>query len=82
VTTAYDYTGLHPGNKRTPWHGVAQVRNEQRLPGRVARVQGPSGDQVGLGQGPHAHTVSAQVGAMATFQGGQGGKQTHLLTRN
>jgi len=37
------------------------------------RVQGPSRDQVGLGQIPHAHTTSAQVRAMVVVQRGQGG---------
>jgi hypothetical protein len=45
------------------------------LRGCATRVQGPSGDQVGLGQGPHTHIASAQVGAMTTIQGGQGGMQ-------
>jgi hypothetical protein len=62
--------GFHPGDKRAPQCGAIQVRNERRSLGCVARAQGPSEDQVGPGQGPHAHTIGAQVGAMATIQGG------------
>ncbi len=65
-----------------PRHGVAQVRNGQRLPGCITKAQGLGKDQVGPGQGLHAHTPSAQIGAMATIQGGQGGKQARLLARN
>jgi hypothetical protein len=46
------------------------------------KVQGPGGDQFGSGRGPHARTTSLQVRIMATIQGGQNDKQTHLLARN
>ncbi len=46
------------------------------------RVQGPVGDQVGPGQRPHIHTISAQVGVVAVVQGGQGSRQARLLAHN
>jgi hypothetical protein len=73
MVVAYNFTGLHLGNRSGPWHGVAQVCNEQGLLGRAMRVQGPSRDQVGPGRRPHTHTASTQVRAMAVVQRGQGG---------
>jgi hypothetical protein len=70
------------GSLHAPWWGVAQVRNERKLSSRVVRAQGPSGDQVGLGQKPHAHIAGVQVEAMATIQGGQSSRQTHFLARS
>jgi hypothetical protein len=52
------------------------------LPGRVSRVQGPNKDQAGLRRGLHACTIGVQIGVLAAVQGGQGGKQAHLLVRN
>jgi hypothetical protein len=46
------------------------------------QAQGPGKDQVGLGRGPHTHTASAQIKAMATIQGGQGSRQAGLLTHS
>jgi hypothetical protein len=45
-------------------------------------VQRPNKDQVGPGQGPHACTTGTQVGDVAVVQGGQDGKQVHLLVRS
>jgi len=61
---------------------AAQVRNEQRSPGCVARAQGPGGDQVGLGRKLHTHTTSMQIKAMVVVQRGQGGKQAFILARS
>jgi hypothetical protein len=46
------------------------------------RCKGSSGDKVEPRQGPHAHTVGTQVGAMDVAQGGQGGRQACLLARS
>jgi hypothetical protein len=63
--------GLHLDDRRKLRHGPLQVCNERRLPCRVMKAQGPSKDQVGPRRGPHAHTISAQVGAMDVVQRGQ-----------
>ncbi len=43
-------------------------------------MQGPSGDQAGPGQGPHACPAGAQVRVVAVVQGGQGGEQARSQT--
>jgi hypothetical protein len=45
-------------------------------------VQGPSGDKAGPRRGPHARAIDMQVRAVAVVQGGQGGRQAHLLVCN
>jgi hypothetical protein len=82
ATVTCHCTGLRPNGRRTPQHNVVQVHNERGPPSRAIRVQGPGGDQAKLGWGPHAHTTSTQVKAMAVVQGGQGGGQARLLACN
>jgi len=79
VVTAYNFASFCLGGKRTPRRDATQICNERKSPGRVARVQGLNEDQVGPGQRPHAHITSAQIGAVAAIQGGQGDKQVCLL---
>ncbi len=52
---------LCPSNKCTPWHGAAQVYNEQKSLGCTMRAQGHGEDSFGLGRGPHARVTSTQV---------------------
>ncbi len=46
------------------------------------RAQRLGKDQVGPGQGPHAHTASTQVEAVVVIQGGRGDRQARLLVRS
>jgi hypothetical protein len=50
ATMACDFMGLHLGSRCTPRRGVAQVCNERGSPGRAAKAQGLSGDQIGPGR--------------------------------
>ncbi len=80
VAPACDYTSLHLSSMHAPRRGVAQIRNERGPPGYVTKAQRLGEDQVGPGRGPHAHTTSVQVGAVAIVQGSQGNRQARLLT--
>jgi hypothetical protein len=70
AVTTYDCIGLSPGGRRAPQRDVAQVRKERRPPSHTPRAQGHGKDQVKPRQGPHAHTTSTQLKAVATIQGG------------
>jgi hypothetical protein len=82
MATTCDCGSLRPDDKQMPQRDVTQVHNKQGLLGHTARAQGLKGDQVGPRRGPHAHTTGAQIGAMATIQGGQGSRQVWLLARS
>jgi hypothetical protein len=56
--------------------------NEQGSLGCASRAQGPGGDKVGLGQGPHTRAAGMQVNVVVVVQGGQDGGQAHLLARS
>jgi hypothetical protein len=60
-------------------HPNAKLLGEWGPPGCAAKAQVLGKDQVGLGQGPHTHTIGVQVGAMAIEQGGQGSRQVCIL---
>ncbi len=76
---AYNCTGLCLSDRRTPQCGAAQIYNKRGSPGHNAKAQGLGRDQVGPGRKPHAHIASAQVEVVVIIQGGQGGRQVHLL---
>ncbi len=58
ASVAYDCVGFCPVVGACPDAVLFKFATSENY---QAALQGLSGDQVGLGRGPHAHTVGAQV---------------------